>query len=328
MLNDQIASALARIRRQKPLIHHITNLVVMNDTANLTLHLGALPVMAHAVEEVADMTGAAAALVLNLGTLTPARAEAMNVAGKVANAAGAPIVLDPVGVGATRLRTETAQHLLQALEIAIVRGNAGEIASLARCTQGSDLISAPCETASRAEQASRKVQTRSQSQEGESRSARPSVRLSVHAEGSPRSRREQGESELVRGVESVAQVDDPVALARTSAQQWGAVVAITGARDVLSDGTRVLGVDNGHRWLTTVTGTGCMASAAIAAFVALEPDPLIAAAAGLVALGLAAERAAKEARGPASFKVALLDAVYGLTPEDLRAGARIVRLGE
>ena len=71
------------------------------------------------------------------------------------------------------------------------------------------------------------------------------------------------------------------------------MVAITGARDVLSDGQRVLGVDNGHRWLTTVTGTGCMSSAAIAAFAAVEPDPLIAAAAGLAALGLAAERAAQ-----------------------------------
>ena len=96
---------------------------------------------------------------------------------------------------------------------------------------------------------------------------------------------------------------------------------------MLSDGSRVLGVDNGHRWLTTVTGTGCMASAAIAAFAAVEPDPLLAAAAGLAALGLAAERDAPDARGPASFKVALLDALYGLTPEDLAAGAQVVRLG-
>ena len=106
-----------------------------------------------------------------------------------------------------------------------------------------------------------------------------------------------------------------------------ALDAITGARDLISDGTRVLGVDNGHRWLTTVTGMGCMASAAIAAFIAVEPDPLVAAAAGLATLGLAAERAAAAAHGPASFKVALLDAVYGLAAEGLRAGARIVELG-
>jgi len=125
----------------------------------------------------------------------------------------------------------------------------------------------------------------------------------------------------------VARVDDPIGLARESARRWGTVVAITGARDVISDGERVLGVDNGHRWLTTITGTGCMASAAIAAFAAVEPDPLIAAAAGLAALGLAAERAAQAARGPASFKVALLDSVYHLTAEDLADGARVVALG-
>ena len=143
MIADQIAGALARIHNQKPLIHHITNFVVMNDTANLTLHLGALPVMAHAVQEVAEMTGAASALVLNLGTLTPERAEAMWVAGQTADAAGTAIVLDPVGVGATRLRTQTAQRLLRELQIAVVRGNAGEIASLERAAHTSARSLAP-----------------------------------------------------------------------------------------------------------------------------------------------------------------------------------------
>jgi len=293
MINDQIASAFARIREQKPLVHQITNLVVMNDTANLTLHLGALPVMAHAVEEVAEMTGAADALLLNLGTLTPARAEAMWVAGQTADENRIPIVLDPVGVGATRLRTESAQRLLRGLRIAVVRGNAGEIVSLAGA-KTPPLSPPPTQGG------------RPTGHEGE----------------------EEGTPALVRGVESVAQIDDRVALARTAARRWGTVIAITGARDVLSDGERVLGVDNGHRWLTTVTGTGCMASAAIAAFCAVEPDPLIAAAAGLATIGLAAERAAPSAHGPASFKVALLDAVYQLTPEDLVAGARIVGLGK
>ena len=286
MLNDQIADALARIRTQRPLIHHITNFVVMNDTANLTLHLGALPVMAHAVQEVAEMTGAASALVLNLGTLTLERAEAMWVAGKAANAARIPIVLDPVGVGATRLRTETALRLLRGLEIAVMRGNAGEIAGLAPAPHSTP---APGESVTRQEQAKR-------------------------------------EPALVRGVESVAQIDDPVALVRATARRWKTTVAITGARDVLSDGNRVLGVDNGHRWLTTVTGTGCMSSAAIAAFASVEPDPLLAAAAGLAAIGLAAERGAQSAHGPASFKVALFDQLYHLTAEDLAAGARVVRL--
>jgi hydroxyethylthiazole kinase len=103
-------------------------------------------------------------------------------------------------------------------------------------------------------------------------------------------------------------------------------VAITGRRDIISDGQRVLGVDNGHRWLTTLTGTGCMATATLAAFAAVEQDPLLAAAGGLACYGLAAERAAPQARGPASFKVALLDEVYGMTAEALKAGAKVVAL--
>src|SRR5689334_19193932 len=95
------AHLLRTIRKQKPLIHHITNMVVMNDTANITLAIGALPVMAHAIEEVAEMVSLAGALVLNIGTLTPEQVEAMLRAGKRANERNIPIVLDPVGAGAT-----------------------------------------------------------------------------------------------------------------------------------------------------------------------------------------------------------------------------------
>lgn len=122
---------IARVRSQRPLIHHITNFVVMNATANVTLCLGALPVMAHAPQEVEEMVGAASALVLNLGTLWPEQVEAMLLAGRRANERGIPIVLDPVGAGATRLRTESAHRLLKELSIAIVRGNLAEIATLA-----------------------------------------------------------------------------------------------------------------------------------------------------------------------------------------------------
>jgi len=122
---------LATIRERKPLIHHITNYVVMNETANATLALGALPVMAHAAEEVEEMASAAGALVLNIGTLSQPWIEAMLLAAKAANRAGAPIVLDPVGAGATRLRTETAKRILGHADIAVVRGNAAEVATLA-----------------------------------------------------------------------------------------------------------------------------------------------------------------------------------------------------
>jgi hydroxyethylthiazole kinase len=123
-------ATLASIRDSKPLIHQITNYVVMNETANATLALGALPVMAHAREEVEEMVGLASALVLNIGTLSSHWVEAMLLAGRAATKRGIPIVLDPVGVGATRFRTETAKRLLDELDVTVLRGNAGEVATL------------------------------------------------------------------------------------------------------------------------------------------------------------------------------------------------------
>lgn len=120
-----------RVRTRRPLIHHITNFVVMNTTANITLCAGALPVMAHAREEVEEMAASAGALVLNLGTLWPEQVESMLLAGRRAGQRGIPIVLDPVGAGATRLRTASAERLLRELPIAVVRGNAAELAVLA-----------------------------------------------------------------------------------------------------------------------------------------------------------------------------------------------------
>jgi hydroxyethylthiazole kinase len=122
-------TTLGELRRAKPLVHQITNYVVMNETANATLALGALPVMAHAVEEVEEMTGLASALVLNIGTLSERWIDAMLLAGKAANERGIPVVLDPVGAGATGYRTETSLRILDAVSVAVLRGNAGEIAN-------------------------------------------------------------------------------------------------------------------------------------------------------------------------------------------------------
>jgi hydroxyethylthiazole kinase len=123
-------ATLRAIRETKPLVHQITNYVVMNETANATLALGALPVMAHAREEVEEMVGLAGALVLNIGTLSGLWIESMLAAGKAASARGLPVVLDPVGAGATRLRTETARRLLDVVDVTVLRGNAGEVATL------------------------------------------------------------------------------------------------------------------------------------------------------------------------------------------------------
>jgi hydroxyethylthiazole kinase len=121
---------LRELRERKPLVHQITNYVVMNETANATLALGALPVMTHAREEVEEMVALAGALVLNIGTLSPHWVDAMLLAGKAANEHGIPVVLDPVGAGATRYRTETARRLLDEVKVAVLRGNQGEVATL------------------------------------------------------------------------------------------------------------------------------------------------------------------------------------------------------
>ena len=102
----------------------------MNETANATLALGALPVMSHAPEEVAEMVALSGALVLNIGTLSTSWVEAMLVAGWAANARGVPVVLDPVGAGATAFRTDAAKRILDQVEVTVVRGNAGEVATL------------------------------------------------------------------------------------------------------------------------------------------------------------------------------------------------------
>jgi hydroxyethylthiazole kinase len=257
-------STLRTLRERKPLVHQITNYVVMNETANATLALGALPVMAHAREEVEEMVGLAGALVLNIGTLSPAWVEAMLMAGRAASERGIPIVLDPVGAGATAYRTETARRILDEVDVTVLRGNAGEVATL----------------------------------------------VGVEAE--------------VRGVESIAAGSEPAELAATAARSLGCVASVTGVVDHVSDGSRTLAVSNGHELLAEVTGTGCMASALTGCFLAAKPEaPVEAAAEALAAFGVAAEDAAREAKGPGSFHVGLYDALAALDVETLDARARI-----
>jgi hydroxyethylthiazole kinase len=258
----QTGADLRTIRERKPLVHQITNYVVMNETANATLALGALPVMAHAPQEVAEMTSAAGALVLNIGTLSQPWIHGMLLAGAAANRAGVPIVLDPVGAGATQYRTATALRLLDDLDIAVVRGNAAEIATLA------------------------------------------------------------GQEAQIRGVESVGVGAGPE-LADAAARALGSVAAVTGPVDHISDGRARYAVANGHELLGTVTGTGCMATAMTGCFLAVQPDPLSAAAEALVAFGVAAEDAAADAKGPGSFHVALYDALAALDPDKLESRARV-----
>lgn len=130
-LLPQIAETIVQIRTRKPLVHHLTNYVTANDSANITLAIGASPVMTSDIGEVADMVVHAAAVVLNIGTLTAATVEAMIVAGRQASLLGRPVILDPVGVGATPARTAAAERIIREVKPAIVRGNMSEIKTLA-----------------------------------------------------------------------------------------------------------------------------------------------------------------------------------------------------
>jgi len=161
-LSDRAAENLAALREKKPLIHNITNFVVMNYTANALLAMGASPVMAHAPNEVEDMVSFAGALVLNIGTLTDEWIASMIKAGKKATALGKPIILDPVGSGATALRTNSAKKIIEATEISVIRGNASEILSLRHeksRTKGVDSVHAVDEAAETAKELARELDT-------------------------------------------------------------------------------------------------------------------------------------------------------------------------
>ncbi len=128
---ERYARILDAVRTANPLVHQITNYVTVNDCANMTICFGAAPVMSHAVFDVEDMEKIASALVLNIGTLDETQIKGMMLAGKAAAKRGIPIVLDPVGCGATPYRTQTAGRFIDELPLAVVKGNAGEIATLA-----------------------------------------------------------------------------------------------------------------------------------------------------------------------------------------------------
>ena len=262
---ESAARHLAAVRERRPLIHNITNLVVMNFTANALLAAGASPVMAHAPEEVEEMVSHAAALVLNIGTLTKEGIESMILAGRKAAACRVPVIFDPVGSGATAFRTRSARRIIAETHPAVVRANPSEALSLAQA------------------------------------------------------------SSQTRGVDSAHTVDQATTTARSLALQLRATLAVTGPVDLVTDGSRTLRVANGHPLMGRVTGTGCAATAIIGAFLAVEPDPVAAAASALAYFGLAGETAGREAAAPGSFKIRLLDALYTITPEQLESGCRITR---
>ena len=260
------------LRRTCPLIHNITNYVTVNDCANMVLACGASPIMADDAAEVEDITTICGGLNINIGTLNSRTITSMLLAGKKANQLGHPVVLDPVGAGASRLRTDTAFRLLRDVKFTVIRGNISEIKTLASgagTTKG------------------------------------------VDADASDKITEET--------------LDRAVAFVKSFAARTGAVIAVTGAIDIVADGQRAFCIRNGHPMMSSITGTGCQLSALTAAFVTANPDqPLEAAAAAVCAMGLAGEIAHSRLSpldGNSTYRNYIIDAIYNMTPDQLEEGA-------
>ena len=228
---------IANVRAQSPLVHSITNFVVMNLNANVLLAAGASPVMAHAHEEVKDMASIAQSLVLNIGTLEPYWIESMGLALQVAQQRGIPSVLDPVGAGATPYRNQALDKLLQLGHPTVIRGNGSEIMSTANAA----------------------IKT--------------------------------------RGVDSSASANDALGAAQALAQRTQGTICVSGETDHILDAhKRHALLNNGHVWMTKITGIGCSSTSLIGAFCVVQPDAWRATTSAMALMSVVGEIAAEKAQ--------------------------------
>ena len=271
---NELATALENVRTSTPLVHCITNYVTVNDCANALLACGGSPIMSDEPEDVVDITTICGGLVLNIGTLNKQTIAGMRAAGKRASELGHPIVLDPVGAGASALRTATASEILDTMDVAVVRGNMSEIKAVA------------------------------------------------------------GASAATRGVD--VNPDDVVtdenlaasaAFAKELAKKTGAIIAITGAIDIVANDERAFAIRNGNAIMGKITGAGCMLSCLVGAYsVANKENMLDGVVAAIAGEGLCGQIAAEhmtEADGNGSFRTYLLDAMYNLDAATLADGALV-----
>lgn len=266
---------LENVRAKVPLIHCITNYVTVNDCANMLLACGGSPIMADDINEVEEITALCNGLCLNIGTLNERTIASMLKAGKKANALSHPVLLDPVGTGASQLRTSTTQRLLEEVRFSVIRGNVSEIKTISQgkgTTKGVD--------------------------------ADISDKITDDT------------------------LDESIAFAKALSAKTGAVIVITGAIDLVADSQKAYICRNGHPIMSRITGTGCMLSAMMSAFVAAHSsNPTEAAAAAVCAMGLcgelAYEKVQKAQAGTGSFRTYLIDAVSLLDGETLEGGAKL-----
>ena len=268
-----LGSYLENVRASSPLIHNITNYVTVNDVANALLACGGSPIMADDPSDAEEITAICSGLNINIGTLNTRTIDAMFRAGRRAQDLGHVLLLDPVGAGASTIRTRTAINLTKTLKFDVIRGNASEIKTLvlgAGTTHGVD--------ADKADAVS-----------------------------------DDNLAFMVKFVKDYAQTS-------------GAIVALTGAIDLVADPAKCYAIRNGRPDMGRITGTGCMLSAVMAAFVAAAPSrKLEAAAAAVCAMGLAGEIGCSHLEphdGNATYRNRIIDALYCMTGEELDKGAK------
>lgn len=264
---------LENVRNTCPLIHNITNYVTVNDCANVLLACGGSPIMADDIDEVEEITTICGGLNINIGTLNQRTIPAMLAAGKKANELGHPIVLDPVGAGASALRTKTAKELTEQVKFTVIRGNISEIKTLALGA-------------------------------GTTRGVDADLADSVTREN----------------------LEQMVSFAKEYAKKTGAVVAITGAIDIVANAEKAYCIFNGHPMMSSITGTGCQLSALVAAYVTANPgNTLEATAAAVCLMGICGEKAYRRLTkedGNATYRNYIIDAVYRLDGEELERCAK------
>ncbi|SDX92252.1 hydroxyethylthiazole kinase [Eubacterium barkeri] len=263
---------LNQVRSTTPLVHNITNYVTVNDCANILIACGGAPIMADDIDDAVEITAICGGLNLNIGTLNSRTIPAMMAAGIRAGELNHPILLDPVGAGASAQRTQTALNLMENLPLTAIRGNISEIKTLATGT-------------------------------GATRGVDADVADTVTPET----------------------LDAVIAFAQEFAAKTGAVIAITGATDIVATGDRAGIIRNGVPMMADITGSGCMLSAMATAYLTANPgDSFMAMVAAICAMGVAGEIAVKNmlpSDGNATFRNRLIDAIYHLDGDTLEGRA-------
>ncbi len=256
-----------------PLVHNITNYVTVNDVANVLLACGGSPIMSDDEGDVEDITAICGGLNINIGTLNKNTIPSMFLAGKKANALGHPVLLDPVGAGASALRTNTALELMKELKLTAIRGNISEIKTLALGA-------------------------------GSTRGVDADVADTVTEET----------------------LDAAVSFVKEFARQTGAIIAVTGAIDLVADDKRCFCIRNGRAEMGKITGTGCQLSGLMCAYLVANPQkPLEAAATAVCLMGLAGEIAKENllpGEGNSTYRNRIIDAIFCMDADRLENGAK------